>query len=188
MTPEETAQLRELGEELSGAAHSPWEPRAVAEAFRRDDEEVFVLTMQAWIDLDAARSPILQGDLPEPDGAVLEHYAAAFAAFGYTAATPGACEAEELILLGQKMIAAVREGFSMALRMTPPGGAGTSPDRGGFGTWLPLLACLKTQLGFSLTEAMSVPVKQAFALIAAHRANEGWTVAGEPYQYREVQS
>ena len=185
MTTQDEADLREMQGELAAAERSLWQPRAVARAFR-SSEEAFVFTMQAWIDLDAAQSPFLVGRLPEAEEA-LAQFAVAFAAFGHVATTPEACEPEELVLLGNKMLLEIGRGFAMRLHLAPPEGcklAGGSDN--GLGEWLPILACLKSQIGFSLAEALSLTVGQAFAIIAAHRCNEGWGIAGETYAQRDI--
>ena len=171
--------------ELVSAARSPWQPRCVARAFR-STEAAFVFTVQAWVDLDSCASPFLLGELPEAEVA-LAQFEVAFEAFGHQATTPEACEPEELILLGHKMLQAIGRGFAMRLQLAPPEGcklAGSSEN--GMGDWLPIVACLKSQLGFSMAEALSLTVGQAFALVAAHRVNEGWSVAGETYVQRDV--
>lgn len=185
MTESDEQDLREMQAELVAADRSPWQPRCVARAFR-SQEAAFVFTVQAWIDLDAAASPFLLGQLPEAEVA-LAQFEVAFAAFGHVATTPEACEPEELILLGRKMLVEIGRGFAMRLQLAPPEGcklAGGSDN--GLGDWLPIVACLKSQLGFSLAEAISLTVGQAFALVAAHRANEGWGVAGETYAQRDI--
>ena len=177
--------LRELQAELVASERSLWEPRCVAQAFRRS-EDSFVFTMQAWIDLDAAASPFLLGQLPEAEDAVVQ-FEVAFAAFGHSETTPGACEPEGLVLLGRKMVAAIAQGFCMRARLAPPEGCKLADvANNGLGDWLPIVVCLKSQLGLSLAEALALPVGQAFALIAAHRCNEGWSVAGETYAQRDI--
>lgn len=185
MTEEDKADLREMQAELVGAQSSPWEPRCVARAFRTDDDP-FVFTMHAWIDLDAVQSPFLIYRQPEAEEALWD-FGAAFAAFGHRETTPEACEPDELLALGEKMIRKIREGFAMHVRLAPPVGEREVTGDNGLGNWLPILACLKAQLGFSLAEALALPVGQAYALIAAHRCNEGRTVAGETYALRDVQ-
>ena len=185
MTATDEQDLREMQAELVAATRSPWQPRCVARAFRTS-EAAFVFTVQAWIDLDSCASPFLLGQLPEAEVA-LAQFEVAFEAFGHQGTTPEACEPEELILLGQKMLLEIGRGFAMRLQLAPPEGcklAGGSDN--GLGEWLPILACLKSQIGFSLAEALSLTVGQAFALIAAHRCNEGWGVAGETYAQRDV--
>ena len=169
MTSQDEQDLREMQAELVAAATSPWEPSCVAMAFRTADSP-FVLTMQAWIDLEAAQSPFLLGKLPEAEEA-LAHFELAFEVFGHMESTPEACTPEELILIGRKMQRAISRGFSTRVKLAPPEGS--------------KLAGLKSQLGFSLAEALALRVDQAFALIAAHRINEGWQVAGETYAQRE---
>ncbi|MEI6493390.1 MAG: hypothetical protein WCO94_12635 [Verrucomicrobiota bacterium] len=185
MTTQDEQDLREMQAKLVSAEQSPWQPRCVARAFRSSDE-AFVFTMQTWIDLDAAASPFLLGQLPEAEQA-LAQFEVAFAAFGHVATTPEACEPEELILLGRKMLVEIGRGFAMRLQLAPPEGCKLAGgDDNGLGNWLPILACLKSQLGFSLAEALSLTVGQAFALVAAHRCNEGWSIAGETYQQRDI--
>jgi len=186
MTSEDLQDLREMQADLIAAERSRWEPRCVAGAFHvRQTPEPFVLTMQAWIDLDAVESPFLLGAFPEAESA-LAQFEEAFLAFGHRATTPAKCDPDELILLGRNMIAAIARGFSMRLKLAPPDGFKPAKCGNGLGDWLPVLACLKTQLGFGLAEALALPVEQVFALIAAHRCNQGWTVAGETYAERDV--
>lgn len=178
--------LRSLQRELAEAEVSPWEPRCVAGAFQRLAPERFVLTMQAWIDLEAVRSPFLLGQMPVADAA-MDAFSVALAAFGYRETTPEQCEPEELLVLGGAMVRAVGRAFAMGVRMMPPGGWGdgaTQPH--GMGRWLPLLACLVGQMHMRPQDALALPVGQVLALVAAHRANEGWTVAGEPYALRST--
>lgn len=184
MTEADEQDLRELQAELSGLSEASWQPRCIADAFRSDLDEPFVLTMQAWIDLDAIRSPFLALQMPEED--VHDHFEAAFTAFGHTETQVEAMTPEDAVLLGQKMIDAVRKSQMTQIRMRPPRGSASSAGDDGFGNWLPVLACLTSQLFFSLADAKALPVDQAHALIAAHRRNEGWIVAGETYAHRDI--
>ena len=186
MTQQDEQELRELQAELVAAERSPWQPRCVARAFRGAAAGApFVLTMQAWIDLDAAQSPFLLGRLPEPEEAYFR-FEEAFAAFGHRGTTPEECDGYELVLLGRKIIDAILEAFSMRVRLEPPEGFATKSVNNGMGEWLPIVTCLVGQLGFTLHAARMLPVGEAFALIAAHRCNQGWTVAGEGYALRDV--
>ncbi len=190
---EDEQDLRAMQAELLAAEQSAWEPRCVARAFGSGKWEagsgkVFVFTMQVWIDLEAVESPFLLGRLPEAEVA-LEQFEEAFRAFGHEGTTPEACDGEELVLLGRKMLVVIGREFAMRVRLSPPEGYRNCGSRNadcGMGDWLPIVACLKTQLGFGLAEALALPVGQAFALIAAHRCNEGWGVAGETYVLRDV--
>jgi hypothetical protein len=184
MTAQDEQDLRELQAELLDVEVSPWEPRCVARAFR-SVVSPFVFTMQAWIDLDAAGSPFLLLQLPEAEDA-LAAFEVAFEAFGHVATTPEACDDDELVLLGNKMILTIARGFSMRLKLSPPEGFEAAEADNGLGDWLPILACLKGQLDFSLAEALALDVGQAFALVAAHRCNQGWSVSGENYTLRDV--
>lgn len=186
MTTEEEKDLRALQAELVAAEQSPWQPSCVARAFcRAAAGEVFVFRMQTWIDLEAVRSSFLLGEMPEAEEAI-PAFEDAFAAFGYDETTPERCDPDELLLLGERMVQAICKGFAMRLRLAPPEGRVAAKGASGLGDWLPILACLKTQLGFPLDEALRLPVGQAFGLIAAHRCNEGWEVAGETYVERDV--
>lgn len=186
MTEAEAAQLREWGEELAGAHASLWQPSCIARAFARQTQGAFVFRMQTWIDLEAARSPFLLGQLPEAEEAVVR-FSEAFAAFGYDGTTPEACDPEGLILLGERMMEAISEGFGMRLRLSPPEGPCAEVAGDGMGSWLPVLACLVSQIGLTMAEARALPVGEAFALIAGHRINQGWTVKGETYADRDVE-
>ena len=172
--------------ELVAAERSIWEPRCVAQTFC-SSEEPFAFTMQAWINLDAVRSPFLLGELPEAEVALVQ-FKEAFAAFGHWGTTPEACEPEELVLIGRKIIGEIAQGFSMRVKLAPPEGCKLEEAaNNGIGYWLPIVTCLKSQLGFSLAEALELPVGKAFALIAAHRCNGGWSVAGENYAQRDIE-
>ncbi len=184
MKPEDLKDLREMQSELLAVESSFWQPRCVSRTFW-SCEEPFVFTMQAWIDLDAIQSPFLLGELPPPEEAIW-HFQEAFAAFGHWQTTPDACDPEELILLGRKMIAAISEGFSMRVKLSPPEGRQSAAGENGLGDWLPIMACLKSQLMFSLAEIEALPVGKAFALLAAHRCNEGWSVSSETYAMRDI--
>jgi len=185
MTESDENDLREMQAELAGAESSLWEPRCVARAFRSDDDP-FVFTMQTWIDLDAVQSPFLIYRQPEAEEAI-EKFRDAFAAFGHRSTTPEACEPEELLALGEKMIRKIREGFSMRVRLAPPDGQREVVGGNGIGNWLAIMGCLKSQMGFSLAESLTLPVGQAYAFITAHRCNEGRTVTGETYELRDVE-
>lgn len=176
----EEQQLRAISEALAGAEQSPWEPRCVSKAFASRPGGL-VLTMQGWIDLDAVCSPFLEGRLPDGDDAVAQ-LSAAVDAFGLG---PLEVKPDDAIELAEAMRKAVTEAFSMQLKMQPPGD--TSPKApGGFGSWLPIFACLVAQIGMSRLDALATPVCQAFALIATHRHNQGWLVSDATYAQRDA--
>jgi hypothetical protein len=186
MNAQDEQELRELQADLLAAERSPWQPRCVARAFRAQAaREPFVLTMQAWIDLDAVQSPFLLGRLPEADE-VFIRFEEAFAAFGHHGTTPEECDGDELVALGRKMIDAIVEAFSMRVRLEPPEGFLAKSVNNGMGEWLPIVTCLVGQLGFTVPAARMIPVSEAFALIASHRCNQGWTVASDSYSQRDV--
>ncbi len=181
----EEQDLRDLQAELAAAEARPWQPGLVAQAFRSEAPEApFVLTMQAWIDLSAAESPFLLGVLPEGDGELMGHFHRALAAFGCEAEALEACDGEDWALIGRKMIRAVAQGFSTQVKLAPPSERAARLDapQDGMGEWLPILACLVGQMGLRPADALALPVAQAFALIAAHRCNTGWRVAGATYR------
>jgi len=181
MTEAEEQGLRELGNDLAAALQSEWEPRCISRTFRTPAPDALVLTMQGAIDLEDARSPLLQGRLPE----TVEQLRAAFDAFGRLELDPTALFPDAALHLALLMRDAVVESFAMALPMRELGAASATSDDG-FGRWLPLLACLVTQCGLSMEEALALPVGRAFALVAAMRRNDGWEVAGTSYALREV--
>jgi hypothetical protein len=189
MTDTEEQELRELSRSLAQAETGAWEPRCIARAFGMHGSNRLVLTMQGWIDLELARSPLLSLQIPSGPDAV-EQLGAALDAFGIGAMdlTPA-----EAVALAEQMIDAVQEAFSTTLRMTPPmmppGGASSASPQGdgGYGTWLPLFAALVAQCGLSPDAAKALPVAQAYALLAAHRANQGWEPAGMTYRQRDAQ-
>ena len=192
MTEQDEKDLRELQAEIGAAEKSPWEPHCVAAAFCSEASgAAFVLTMQAWIDLEAERSPFLRGILPgaedesEWDGVMCE-YDAAFRAFGHRGTTPEKLEPDELLSLGMAILRVLKEAFAMRVALAPPEGGLAQAADSGMGNWLAIMACLVGQMGFGRVDALNTPVAQAFALIAAHRVNFGWRVVDEPYALRGV--
>lgn len=178
MTATEEQNLRAFQQEIAEAEQSPWQPACIAAAFARTNGLRF--TMQGWIDLELARSPLLEGRLPETVG----DFNAALRAFDL-----GEQELtlEETTEVGLAALDAIADGFAMRLGMECPGPRESTRPPGWFGSWLPLLACLVGQIGMSREEALACPVGQAFALLAAHRYNHGWDVAGEPYGLRGIE-
>ena len=182
LTPEENAALDELNglsTEMAETLQSPWEPACVARAFRTPREGDLVFTMQGWIDLDALRSVLLCGGLP----ATLDDLRAAAAVFGLDveALTP-----EEGADVARAMRRAVEDAFAMSLQMAQPHAEPGAEEPDGFGAWLPLFACLVTQCGLGPEDALALPVGRAYALVAAHRRNQGWRAAGTEYALREL--
>lgn len=177
MTPETQADLQQFNAEIAGAMNSPWEPGCLVRAFASPGVGDVVFTMQAWIDLERLRSPLLHGALP----ATVEEFAASAAVFGCDVEP---LDAQEIFDLGHAFRRAIAEGFGMNLPMTPPRGGEAAAE--GFGAFLPLLEALIGECGLSRTEALATPVGQGFALLAARRRREGWSVAGQVYALREV--
>src|SRR6187455_1220440 len=62
MTDTEEQDLRDLGADIAGAMSSAWEPACLARIFATPSAEALALTLQGWIDLDRARSPLLIGE------------------------------------------------------------------------------------------------------------------------------
>lgn len=183
MTAAEEADLQAMGRELSERVQSPWEPACLARAFRRERHEEMHLTMQGWIDLEDARSPLLQGALPE-DAAQLDDAIRAFQFYSFRGEELSPDAAVEM---AAQMRDAVRAAFSTAMPMRDPAAtAETSPDDG-FGRWLPIFACLVVQCGLDENAALMMRVDRAFALVAAHRRNQGWEPAGTPYALRDIE-
>lgn len=180
MTGAEAQDLRALGHELAGARQSPWEPPCIADAFSLPREGQLTLTMQAWIELAKIRCPLLAGLEFATDAEVV----AAGAVFRRDLSR---ADAETLGQIAYAIHRAVQHAFSLQLAMQPPEGMEQADDGGGgFGAWLPIWAFLVAQCKLSLADAAAMPVAQVLALIAAHRANQGWTVSGTPYAFREV--
>lgn len=178
MTEAEHQQLRELSNEIAEIEKSAWQPSCIARAFA-PPAGAFTFTMQVWIALDLARSPLLEYEpLLE-----LTDFEAALKAFGYP--VPEELTAAESVILGEDMLAAVREGFSSALRMDPPGES-ESLDIDGFGPWLPIFTALITQCNHTRLDALACPVAQAFQILAAAKHNLGWRSRGTPYALRDI--
>jgi hypothetical protein len=178
MTETEEQELRETSAEIAAAAQSPWQPACIARAFATPPAGTLALTMQGWIDLEHAHSPLLTGRPLE----TIAELDVAFAAFGLerTKSTP-----EEAVLIELAMRTVLAEAFSMALPMRQPDAqVGVAED--GFGSWLPIYTALITQCGLAPQIASALRVDQAFALLAAHRRNQGWEAAGTPYALREI--
>lgn len=177
MTEQEERDLRELGNDVSAALQSPWEPGAIVRAFASRGLGLS-FTMQVWIDLEAVRSPLLLGELP----ANREQTEEAFRAFGLDLG-----EAEEAVLVCDAMQRAIAEAWAAALEMKPAEPQPAAIDEhDGFGRWAPLFAGLVTQCGLGRAEALQTEVGQAFILLATERRNRGWHAAGTPYALRDV--
>ena len=178
MSAEEEQELRALSEEIANVSSSRWEPRCIARTFASRLEGHVVFTMQAWIDLEAIRSPILtDDDFTDPEQ--ITHAGAAFDLI-INEKVP----AHEAVLLIESMREAISAAFSMSLPMRHPDMKAEAPSDG-FGGWLPLMAFLEAECGKSRAEARSYPVGEALALMATTRRNQGWREAGQPYAQRE---
>lgn len=175
-----TEQLREWSRELAAAENSAWQPGCVAQAFASAGASVMQFTMQAWVNLDHGRSPLLRWEVPQS----MEEIDAALAAFGHTGSAEDMTP-DEAVACVRRMQDAIADGFGMALAMEPRKDGETSPGDG-FGTWLPVMARLIADLHMSRHAALGCPVGQAFALLAAWRHNQGWVVRGESYAARDA--
>jgi hypothetical protein len=183
MTETEEQQVRELADDLANATQGAGEPRCIVAAFATMPENRVVLTMQNWIDLEAIRSPLLQLRLPEH----LEELEMAANVFRMTVRN---LSADNAIRVACVIRQAADEAFSLAMPMRPSSshidnGSDTSD---GFGTWLPLFAFLVAECGLTPAAAGALPVSHAFALLAAHRRNQGWECAGASYAQRDFVS
>jgi hypothetical protein len=185
------ARLRAKRDGLAAAAlaRGGWEPACIARAFATPQLGDLAFTMQAWIDLSDARSPLLDGRRTQTP----EEFAAAWLAFGLPAETLATRSGEEMLDIESVMLAEIAEGFSMVLPMRQPprylpdreeSAPPSEPD--GFGDWAPMMACLVTQLRLALAEARPLKVSAAHVLIAAHRRNDGWSLGGTPYALRGI--
>lgn len=178
-------RLKERSREIARSERSGWEPRCVARAFAcggrvRWKEHEVRFTMQTWIDLDHALSPLLLGRMPGD----LDELEAAVDAFALEveALTP-----DEAIELTEAMLRAVTLGFALRLDMRRPGAAAAAallPD--GFGAWLPIYAALVQECGVAPAAVKAMDVAEVFALLAGVRWNKGWEPAGTPYALRDL--
>jgi hypothetical protein len=185
MTDAEYEELVELGHAITAAESSRWQPGCIARAFATPPPSQLVLTMQGWIDLDLARSPLL--DFKTPESA--EQMQDAMNAFGLGDVKATDVEPAKAAALAVEMLDATRAAFSTGLKMTPPRTDAREPaelSNDGFGAWAPWLACLISQLGERRVDALAMPVAQAGVLIASMRRNQGWEVAGTPYALRDL--
>ena len=180
MTEAEERGLRELSADLAGAEKSPWQPRCVCRAFA-SRPGALVLTMQGWIDLEAVRSPLLEGKRPQGDD-LQAQLSAAVDAFGLGPLKVTMEEADELI---DAMLDAIYAAFDTQIKLRQPGDAGPQQP-GGCGDWLSVLSCLIAQIGMTRCESLATPVCQAFAIIASHRINQGWHVVDATYAQRDA--
>lgn len=172
------AELCELSNALGSEEKSPWQPRCIASAFATPLPRTRHLTMQAWIDLDAIRSPFLLGIVPEDAEAFLA--AASALHLVVTEHTPPL----DIAVLQEVIFGAVDRAFATALPMRSPKGGEKRSDAG-FGGWLPLYACLVAEIGLDPDKALEMRVDRALALIAGLRHNQGLEVAGVPYALRD---
>ena len=181
MTIEE--QVREL-ERLRGAARGrgadeAWQPRVIAEAFGTQAPGTLpAITMQGWIDLDRVRSPFIAGtELTDADREIAEALRALRperleAWLGLIEDARAAVEVE------LEIRAIMAEAFSTALEMEPEEG-GMTRAADGMGWWIVVYAALVSRMPSQ--EALALPVKQANAILAGWRRNEGWMVKGVRY-------
>lgn len=168
--------LQELSRELAAARQSPWQPRTVSRAFARRKGLRF--TMQTWIDLEAMRSPLLAGGVPEA-----EELDATFEAWGLTF---GDLSPEQALEIVTDMRALVAEGFRAALKVKPPQDMQTPSGDIGCGDWAVLLSFL-VETGHTVAEALTVDVAQVFILLATTRLRAGWQIDdAASYALRDV--
>ena len=182
MTDLEEQELRDLAGEITGALHSTWEPACLARAFATPPRASIALTMQGWIDLDHLRSPLLLGRpfLALDDDAIMK----TAEVFGLSFDD---LNAEDIARCAIAIERAVADAFALGLEMRAPGGDAAAAADDGFGAWLPVFAFLVAQCRIAPAEAMALRVDQAFALMAAVRRNQGWSVAGLPYALRDLE-
>jgi hypothetical protein len=177
---DDVADLRAWGEQLAGAMTSAEEPLCVARCFARPVKYRPRFTFQTWIDLEAIRSPLLDGRQFQS----IEQISAAFSAFDLSVEN---LTGEEAALVEEELRAVIGEAFGMALEMSPPRLPGEQPPLegpDGFGTWAPIMACLIFEGGVSPWEAAQAEVGRTLVLVAAHRRNQGWRAIGTPYALR----
>jgi hypothetical protein len=179
---DEDAQLEELCELSNASAEalqSPWEPLVVALAFSTPGRHERHLTMQQWIDLHAIRSPYLHGERPDERGF--------FAAAEILQLNVGSgTSAEDRAHLQNVILGACTRAFYTVQKMRAEKAQAGSYEEDGFGTWLPLYACLVAELGLTPETALALRVDRAFALIAGLRHNQGQRAVGVPYGLREL--
>jgi len=191
----EADRLRAVSARIAGAQfESTWQPMVISHAFARRDhmpEARPRVTMQGWIDLDAARSPFLVGGRPGLDDLVI-----AVRALGWTRelaelidiegkgpmATP-----ERAIEIAGWVSMAIEEGRSTEIGMAPPEKmvSAWNGDEG-FGEWGPIMACLLHELHIGFAEGLQMDRSRAVALVACLRANQGWKPKGDNYRLRET--
>ncbi|HEX8312959.1 MAG TPA: hypothetical protein VF614_16665 [Chthoniobacteraceae bacterium] len=175
---QETAELQALSEEIATHEQSRWQPACIARAFATPGDGEVAFTMQAWIDLERMRSPLLHGEMPE----TAEEFAAAAAVFDLDISD---LDAEEIADLGQALRRAIAEGFAMGLPMTPAEEG--QPAAPGFGDWLPTWTALLVECHIAPSEARRMKVGEALATLAGLRRLQGWQVAGVPYALRDLE-
>jgi hypothetical protein len=186
----DSAGPKKASAKMAAMENSIWQPGCVSRMFANDARGELdpVFTMQAWINLDRARSPLIYGKVPNTWAEAM----AAFRAFGLSL-EDFECEPEEIgTVVGEvvlKMHAAIQAGFGMAIEMQPPQQKGVEyepPQKNQFGSYLSLYACLVVKCGVAPEGVDYLEVGRARALVAAMRGNEGWRVVGLPYALRGV--
>ncbi len=165
---------------IARAENSPWEPRCITRIFSPLRSDEIALTMTGWAMLDAARSPLMIGGPLKTLAEVRE----AAAVFGMNVE---GLELEDVARVVQTMEEAVSAAFATTLAMRPKDAGPSSGGNDGFGSFLPILSCLITQVRISLSEALALRVDRAHALIAGMRRNEGWECHGTAYALRELE-
>lgn len=187
MTPEEEKDLRAMSADIAAAEQSGWQPGAIARAFASASQPStlnpqLALTMQGWIDLDHARSPLLAIGIPAEITLAEVDFAAGV--FGMESVELTPAQAAPLLA---PMIRACEAAFAAALRMSPsqPSTLSSQPPDG-FGDWMPLLTMLMVEAHLSLADALALRVDAAFILAATIRRNQGWEPAGVSYALRDV--
>lgn len=187
MTPEEEIEdLKRLSEEIATANRSPWEPRVVCDAFSRDACDLFRFTMQVWIDLEAVRSPLLLGRLPDASEDPQRVLQDALRAFGL--ANSGQFFSPDLAIRTMaQMLMVIEQGFRANVRMMVPGENTSSAGPDGFGDWQAIFSCLVAELGLRPQDALDLRVDAAFVLLVGHRRNNGRVAGSMTYAEMELQ-
>jgi hypothetical protein len=187
--PAEVERLRNVSRGIAGAMREPWEPKAISHAFARRDhmpEARPRLTMQGWIDLDAAESPFLVGENPQFVDLVF-----ALETLGWKAELAEARGDEVTAVraaeITEQIWMTMQESRSTVVAMSAPEQrSGLSDGDDGFGEWGPVMACLLNELHFDYITALGLDRSKAMALMACLRCNQGWKTRGDNYRLREA--
>ena len=174
-----TEELEAEADRVAALRADPRTPAVVRRAFLRP----CAITLRKFLALEDAASPVLDGRWPFEDSAAMaDAFCTAFAIVYPGEPVPEAAELSRAI---DRMVVAVRRGFSTVMPMRwPRNGADSAPrQEDGLG-WV---ARFIARLPYLPETTLDIPMDQLFILAASMSANDGADCAGEDYRERSVE-